>query len=32
MEDMIADPDNVASYGNFNETCSYKGGSSLYQR
>ena len=22
MEDMIADPDNVASYGNFNETCS----------
>ena len=23
MEDMIADPDNVASYGNFNETCSY---------
>ena len=34
MEDMIADPDNVASYGNFNETCSYstKGGSSLYQK
>ena len=34
MVDMIADPDNVASYGNFNETCSYstKGGSNLYQK
>ena len=34
MEDMIADPDNVTSYGNFNETCSYstKGGSNLYQK
>ena len=23
MEDMIGDPDNVTSYGSFNETCSY---------
>ena len=34
LEDMIADPDNVTSYGNFNETCSYtaKGGSNLYNK
>ena len=34
MEDMIGDPDNVKSYGSFNETCSYsaKGGSNLYNK
>jgi len=34
MEDMIGDPDNVTSYGSFNETCSYsnKGGSNLYNK
>ena len=34
IEDMIGDPDNVTSYGSFNETCSYsnKGGSNLYNK
>ena len=34
MEDMIGDPDNVTSYGSFNETCSYsaKGGSNLHNK
>ena len=34
MEDMIGDPDNVTSYGSFNETCSYsaQGGSNLYNK
>ena len=34
MEDMIGDPDNVTSYGSFNETCSYSatGGSNLYNK
>ena len=34
LEDMIGDPDNSSSYGNFNETCSYsnKGGSNLHSK
>ena len=34
LEDMIGDPDNVSSYGNFNQSsCTYsnKGGSNLHQ-
>ena len=31
MEDMIGDPDNISSYGSFNETCGYtnQGGNNL---
>ena len=35
LEDMIGDPDNVSSYGNFNQSsCTYssKGGSNLHQK
>ena len=34
IEDMIGDPENISSYGSFNETCSYgnKGGNNIYSK